>query len=364
MQSGASAIGHLNIQTYEQNRTKLWVDPNGASRLLRSYLWGLDLSGSIQGAGGIGGLLVSQISNSQITNCFVVFDGNGNVAALLNAADGSTSAQYEYGPFGEVMRATGPMAKANPFRFSTKYQDDESDLLYYGYRYFNAGTGRWLGRDLIGEAGMVNIYGFCANNPLSFADRNGLDFATWSGAGPGYSNWNPPDQNAWQNPDQLGFFDTAYRWFFDGSDVNVPFSNYDPGWGPSQFADFSKDVSSVCAKCGTSQHVSEARTRDLYNEGLGSILYKGAPGRYNLVLDGTLESYKAECECKWKFSGKVYAPSDRINFDANNAGRTGLGQFITEIVSFMQQHTGIGRDFNLNFKGERPVVAQGTCPKN
>ena len=39
------------------------------------------------------------------------------------------------GPFGELLRATGPMAKANPFRFSTKYQDDETDLLYYGYRY-------------------------------------------------------------------------------------------------------------------------------------------------------------------------------------------------------------------------------------
>ena len=35
------------------------------------------------------------------------------------------------GPFGEVVRATGPMARANPFRFSTKYQDDETDLLYY-----------------------------------------------------------------------------------------------------------------------------------------------------------------------------------------------------------------------------------------
>ena len=48
------------------------------------------------------------------------------------------------GPFGEVLRATGPMAKANPFRFSTKYQDDETDLLYYGYRYYSASTGRWM----------------------------------------------------------------------------------------------------------------------------------------------------------------------------------------------------------------------------
>jgi hypothetical protein len=47
--------------------------------------------------------------------------------------DGTTVAKYEHGPFGEVMRCTGPMATVNPIRFSTKYRDDESDLLYYGY---------------------------------------------------------------------------------------------------------------------------------------------------------------------------------------------------------------------------------------
>lgn len=61
----------------------------------------------------------------------------------------SIQAKYKYGPFGEVIRATGPVAKANPFRFSTKYQDDETDLLYYGYRYYNASTGRWITRDPI-----------------------------------------------------------------------------------------------------------------------------------------------------------------------------------------------------------------------
>jgi RHS repeat-associated protein len=69
------------------------------------------------------------------------------------------------GPFGEVIRATGPMAKANALRFSTKYQDDETDLLYYGYRYYNAGTGRWLSRDRLGEATGPNIYE-CAHNQL------------------------------------------------------------------------------------------------------------------------------------------------------------------------------------------------------
>ncbi len=53
------------------------------------------------------------------------------------------SAKYELGPFGEVIRATRPMAKANPVRFSTTYQDDETHLLYHGYRYYLFTTGRW-----------------------------------------------------------------------------------------------------------------------------------------------------------------------------------------------------------------------------
>ena len=32
------------------------------------------------------------------------------------------------------------MANVNPFRFSTKYQDDETGLLYYGLRYYAPNT--------------------------------------------------------------------------------------------------------------------------------------------------------------------------------------------------------------------------------
>jgi RHS repeat-associated protein len=122
--------------------------------VVRSHVWGLDLSGSLQGAGGVGGLLwlrdTSTLNNQPSTH-FASYDGNGNVTMLVNATDGTETARYEYGPFGELLRATGPMAKANPFRFSTKYQDGETDLLYYGYRYYNASTGRWLSPDPIGD---------------------------------------------------------------------------------------------------------------------------------------------------------------------------------------------------------------------
>jgi len=93
----------------------------------------------------------------------------------VNAANGSLAAEYEYDPFGQVIRATGPMAKANPFRFSTKYQDDDSGLNYYGYRFYNPNPGRWLSRDLVGEFGGVNLYSFCSSNPLRYIDVLGLD---------------------------------------------------------------------------------------------------------------------------------------------------------------------------------------------
>jgi RHS repeat-associated protein len=184
----------------------LVAELNPASSLVRSYMWGSDLSGSSQGAGGVGGLLEVSYYGTGTTNCFPAFDGNGNVAALINAADGTVSANYEYGTFGEPIRMTGAMAKNNPFRFSTKYDDDESDLLYYGYRYYKPSTGTWPNRDPIHEPGFElvansathgkessaerlqevlnaihgskNLYDFVANNPINGVDIQGL--GTWT----------------------------------------------------------------------------------------------------------------------------------------------------------------------------------------
>ena len=138
--------------------------------LSNSFLWGSDLSGSLQGAGGVGGLIKVSYYGPATTNCFVAYDGNGNVSALINASNGVTVANYDYGAFGEVIRMSGPMAKLNPFRFSTKYDDDETDFLYYGYRYYNASTGRWPSKDPIGEQGGLNLYSFVDNNSINNSD--------------------------------------------------------------------------------------------------------------------------------------------------------------------------------------------------
>jgi RHS repeat-associated protein len=140
-------------------------------------MWGIALSGATQGAGGVGGLLSANDSANGLH--FAAYDGNGNLAALVKGTDGAISAQYEYGPFGEPIRVTGPMGTTNPIRFSTKYTDDESDFLYYGKRYYNPGTGRWLNRDSIGELGGLSLYLFVYNNALTHWDSFGLEGDTY-----------------------------------------------------------------------------------------------------------------------------------------------------------------------------------------
>ena len=81
---------------------------------------------------------------------------------------------YYYGPFGEVIRASGTMAGVNPFQFSTKYTDSETGLNYYGYRYYNPSTGRWIGRDPIQEKGGMNLYESVENDPVDLLDFLGL----------------------------------------------------------------------------------------------------------------------------------------------------------------------------------------------
>ena len=165
------------------------MDGNGNP--LYRFNWGLDLSGSMQGAGGVGGFISMTVySGANAGTYFYSYDGNGNVAGLLNASAQTAAAKYEDGPFGELIRATGPMAKLNPFRFSTKYCDDESDFLYYGCRYYNPSTGRWPNRDPLGEAGFEkfrsqgshvysysgDIYLFAGNHPVDSVDPQGLDW--------------------------------------------------------------------------------------------------------------------------------------------------------------------------------------------
>jgi len=146
---------------------------NGA--VVRSYVWGLDVSESLDGAGGVGGLLWVRLSGGPAAGVhFVTYDGNGNVWNLVSASTGTETARYEYGPFGEPLRLTGVAAGSNPFRFSTKRTEDGTGLVLYEYRAYSPTSGRWLSRDLIGGKRGENLYANCRNDVVKYVDWLGL----------------------------------------------------------------------------------------------------------------------------------------------------------------------------------------------
>ena len=102
--------------------------------------------------------------------------GNGNLTQVLDATatnNISIAAHYEYDPYGNVIHSSGPYKDANPFRFSTKWFDEETHLGYWGYRYYSPRLGRWLSRDPMSELGGFNLHVFCMNNPIRFVDTDG-----------------------------------------------------------------------------------------------------------------------------------------------------------------------------------------------
>ena len=150
----------------------------------KSYVWGLDIaeqsgaglprhSSPGATAGGVGGLLSATTHDPSPTTHFVCYDGNGNVVTLVDSSDATIAAEYDYSPFGTTVKDTGSAAGDNAWRFSTKYHDVETSLVYYGYRHYSPGLGRWVSRDPIGEVGSVGLYMFLGD-PVGEYDVAGL----------------------------------------------------------------------------------------------------------------------------------------------------------------------------------------------
>ncbi|MCO5069475.1 MAG: hypothetical protein M9910_12470, partial [Kiritimatiellae bacterium] len=187
---------------------------NGRNETMETYTHGPDLSGSLEGAGGIGGILAER---SNGTTRWYHADVMGNIN-LMSTASRTISAHLTYDPFGQVLEQTGPTPH---YQFSSKEYDTAAGLNYYGYRFYSPQLGRWLSRDPLEELGGFNLYGFVINNPMSTVDLLGLfcvadpDEActVYGPLGPGSSDYfsagdlwrhkvrgGPPAQVAWTSP--------------------------------------------------------------------------------------------------------------------------------------------------------------------
>jgi RHS repeat-associated protein len=124
-------------------------------------------------------------------------------AEFISGADGKWYERIEYTPYGETWieeRNRDGVAQAMPYRFTGKELDEETGLYYYGARYLDPRTSRWLSADpalgeylpsapvndearrrngnLPGMGGVYNyvnlhVYHYAGNNPVKYVDPDG-----------------------------------------------------------------------------------------------------------------------------------------------------------------------------------------------
>ena len=144
---------------------------DGEDNVIETYTHGPDLSGTVGGSGGIGGILACTVyeggTNEYVYHC----DAQGNVINVTDDSEASV-ASCTYSPFGQLLTQAGDFTPR--YAFSSKEYDYITGLYYYSFRHYSPQLNRWLSKDPIGISGGLNLYAFCGNNPVNFVDPHGL----------------------------------------------------------------------------------------------------------------------------------------------------------------------------------------------
>jgi RHS repeat-associated protein len=104
------------------------------------------------------------------TTSYYELDGLGSITSLSSPA-GALAQTYTYDSLGNLTASTGSLV--NPFRYTGREFDTETNLQYSRARYYDPATGRFLSEDPIGFRGGLNLYRYVKNQPTRYVDPTG-----------------------------------------------------------------------------------------------------------------------------------------------------------------------------------------------
>ncbi|MCK9470373.1 MAG: RHS repeat-associated core domain-containing protein [Bacilli bacterium] len=115
-------------------------------------------------------------------NYFYIKNLQNDIIGITNS-NGNLIVTYVYDAYGNIVSITDTsgvnLGKINPFRFKSYYFDEETKFYYLNSRYYDPLIGRFINADDIGvlTEGELNLFAYCANNPVMHVDPNG--YAWW-----------------------------------------------------------------------------------------------------------------------------------------------------------------------------------------
>jgi len=119
---------------------------------------------------------VSMTSNGQ--KYYLHYDQVGSLIAVSDASHNIVK-EIVYDTYGNILNDSNPSFKV-PFGFAGGLYDAETKLTRFGYRDYDAYTGKWTAKDPIGfDGGDSNLYGYVVGDPVNLVDPEGLDDRPW-----------------------------------------------------------------------------------------------------------------------------------------------------------------------------------------
>jgi RHS repeat-associated protein len=106
------------------------------------------------------------------TTSYYDADGLGSITSLSNGA-GALAQTYAFDSFGKQTASSGSLA--NPFQYTSREFDGETNLLYFRARYYDPQTGRFISEDPIRfDSGQNDFFVYVGNHSTDLVDPSGL----------------------------------------------------------------------------------------------------------------------------------------------------------------------------------------------
>jgi len=104
---------------------------------------------------------------------YLHYDQVGSLRAVSDT-NGNVVKEIVYDTYGNIISDSNPSFRV-PFGFAGGLYDPDTKLTHFGYREYDAYTGKWTAKDPIGFAGGdSNLYGYVLGDPVNLVDPEGL----------------------------------------------------------------------------------------------------------------------------------------------------------------------------------------------